>query len=173
MLELGQAMGLSKPSIYAAFGDKEALYLKALDSYLAQHIARHVAVLDGVEDGREAVARFLASVAGMMADPALPGGCFIINGSADLGGSTIPPMVETALRAARQGSESKLNDRLLRAQRDGQLGADVNAANLAALFAAVLAGLGVLAKTGAPLEKLDTVITLAMQAWPTGATTLH
>ncbi|UUZ55890.1 TetR/AcrR family transcriptional regulator [Massilia sp. H-1] len=90
MHELTEAMGLSKPSLYAAFGDKEALYLKTLERYVQLLIERHAAALNGEPDGRRAVEGFLRSLATMLADPALPGGCFIINGTADCGGSTIP-----------------------------------------------------------------------------------
>ena len=163
--ELTEAMGMSKPSLYAAFGDKEALYLKALERYVAQHLARHVAILDAEPDGRKAVAGFLRSVAAMMSDAAMPGGCFIINGTADLGGSTTPAAVELALRNARQASETKLRARLVRAQREGQLAADIRAEEMAALFGAVLAGLGVLAKSGVKPAKLNHVIEQAMALW--------
>ena len=164
--ELTQATGLSKPSLYAAFGDKEALYLKALERYVKLLIERHAALLNDEPDGRRAVHGFLHSLARMLADPALPGGCFIINGTADCGGSTIPATVEQALRVAFQGSETMLFERLLRAQRDVQLPADASAAALAALFGSLIAGLAVLAKSGAAESKLKTVIDTAMQVWP-------
>jgi len=169
MHELTQATGLSKPSLYAAFGDKEALYLKALERYVRLLIERHAALLNDDPDGRHAVRGFLHSLARMLADPALPGGCFIINGTADCGGSTIPAKVEQALRAALQGSETMLLERLLQAQRDGHLSADASAAALAAMFGSLIAGLAVLAKSGAGESKLHTVIDAAMQAWPQAA----
>ena len=65
-----------------------------------------------------------------------------------------------------QGGEVKLRERLLRAQRDGQLAPDARVGDLAALFSALVAGLGVLAKSGAKRAKLYAVITVAMGAWP-------
>jgi AcrR family transcriptional regulator len=164
--ELTDAMGLSKPSLYAAFGDKEALYLKALERYVARLVATHAQILADVPDGRTAVHGFLRSLAGMLADPALPGGCFIINGSADFGGSTIPASVELALRAALQGTEARLLERLQRAQVDGHLAKDAQPEALAAMFGSIVAGIAVLAKSGAPLAKLNTVIDSAMSVWP-------
>src|SRR5207302_2019411 len=79
LLELTEATGLSKPSLYAAFGDKESLYLKALDRYVSTRIAQHAAILDTEQNGRRAVEEFLRSIANMLSDPTLPGGCFIIN----------------------------------------------------------------------------------------------
>ncbi len=164
--ELTEAMGLSKPSLYAAFGDKETLYLKALERYATREIARHAQRLDDEADGRAAVAAFLRSMAGMLTDPALPGGCFIINGTADFGGPAMPANVEFALRKALQGGEEKLRERLQLAQRDGQLPEGVKAADLASVFSSLLAGLAVLAKSGAKRAKLNTIIAAAMAIWP-------
>lgn len=166
MHELTEAMGLSKPSLYAAFGDKEALYLKTLERYVQLLIERHAAALNGEPDGRRAVEGFLRSLATMLADPALPGGCFIINGTADCGGSTIPATVELALRAALQGSEMMVLERLVRAQRDGDLPETALPEALAAMFGSLIAGLAVLAKSGASEAKLGTVIDTAMAVWP-------
>ncbi len=166
MHELTEAMGLSKPSLYAAFGDKESLYLKTLARYVERLVERHAAVLNDEPDGRRAVEGFLRSLAEMVADPALPGGCFIINGSADCGGSTIPASVELALREALQGSEKMILARLERAWSEGELPADARPASLAALFGAIIAGLAVMAKSGAASAKLETVIDAAMAAWP-------
>ena len=169
MHELTEAMGLSKPSLYAAFGDKEALYLKTLERYVQLLIERHAAALNGEADGRRAVEGFLRSLAKMLADPALPGGCFIINGTADCGGSTIPATVELALRAALQGSEMMVLERLVRAQREGDLPEAAMPEALAAMFGSLIAGLAVLAKSGASEAKLNTVIDTAMAVWPPAA----
>ncbi len=164
--ELTEAMGLSKPSLYAAFGDKEALYLKTLGRYVARLIERHAGALNDEPDGRRAVEGFLRSLAAMLADPELPGGCFIINGTADCGGSTIPASVEQALRQALQGSEMMVLKRLQRAQAEGQLAPGAHAEALATLFVSIIAGMAVLAKSGAPRAKLDTAIDSVMAAWP-------
>jgi AcrR family transcriptional regulator len=165
MHELTEAMGLSKPSLYAAFGDKEALYLKTLDRYVALLVERHAAVLENEADARTAVAGFLKSLAAMLADPALPGGCFIINGTADCGGSTVPASVELALRDALQASEMMVLQRLKRAKNEGDLPAGAQPEALAAMFGSLIAGLAVIAKSGAPLSKLNTVIDTAMAIW--------
>lgn len=169
MHELTAAMGLSKPSLYAAFGDKEALYLKTLERYVALLIERHAEILDAPGDGRQAVENFLRSMAAMLADPLMPGGCFIVNGTADCGGSTIPASVEMALREAFQGSEAMLLRRLLRAADDGDLPGHLQPAALAAMLWSLIAGMAVLAKSGAGIDKLETVIETAMSVWPSKA----
>jgi len=166
LAELTEAMGLNKPSLYAAFGDKEALYLKALQRYLMNEIARRAQILDNEPDARTAVSAFLRSMAAMLADPKRPGGCFIINGAADCGGSQMPAAVELALRNALRGGEKKLRDRLLRAQVEGQLPTDINITDLASTFSSLLAGLAVFAKSGVKRTRLNAIITTAMAIWP-------
>ncbi|MES2817413.1 MAG: TetR/AcrR family transcriptional regulator [Pseudomonadota bacterium] len=163
--ELTLAMGLSKPSLYAAFGDKEGLYLKALERYVRLLVERHAACLEEPQV-RCAVERFLRSLAAMLVDPGLPGGCFIINGTADCGGAYTPEAVEQALRLALQGCEGLLLTRLQRALDEGQLPKATEVDSLAALFGSLIAGLAVLAKSGTPAAKLDRVIAAAMVLWP-------
>lgn len=166
LTELTGAMGVNKPSLYAAFGDKESLYLQALQRYTETRMPQHLAVLETEPNGRSAVSKFLRSMVSMYADPALPGGCFIVNGAAECGSPSTPARVDAALRTAIQGSETVLLDRLMRAQRDGQLKRSANTRDLAAFFSSVLAGLGVLAKTGAKKSKLDAIVNAAMGIWP-------
>lgn len=164
--ELTAAMGLNKPSLYAAFGDKESLYLKALERYVTLCATEHAAKLDAEPDARRAVAAFLHSIAAMLVHPKLPGGCYVINGVADCGGATTPAAVDAALRRQLEQNEAMLKERLARAQRDGQLPRGKSADELAALFSAVLAGIGVLAKGGASRARLDRIIDTALLAWP-------
>lgn len=166
LTDLTAAMGLSKPSLYAAFGDKESLYLKALERYVALQIAQHVAIFDTEPDARCALEKFLRTMAALLTDPTLPCGCLIVNGMADCGMASTPPAIEQALRKAVQGSAARLHRQLIQAQRDGQLATDINTSDLAAFFTSLLAGLGILAKAGGTRAKLGAVIGAAMSAWP-------
>ena len=168
--ELTEAMGLNKPSLYAAFGDKEALYLKALDRYASLCATEHAAKLEAEPDGQRAVEAFLHSLADMLTNPEYPGGCAIINGVADCGGTSTPPAVENALLKAMQGTEVFLKQRLARAQQEGQLPKDAHLDDLAMLFSTLIAGMAVSAKGGASRAKLDKVIDTAMSIWPAAPT---
>lgn len=169
LAELTEAMGLNKPSMYAAFGDKQALYMKALDRYVTSQVARLAGILDAEPDGRRAIAGFLHATVAMLTDPKLPGGCFVINGVADCGTVAIPSEIEAALRKTLMGNEQKLRERIERARRDGQLPAGADATSLAAFYAVLLAGLGAQAKSGTKRSKLDAAIDAAMEAWPAPA----
>jgi AcrR family transcriptional regulator len=163
--ELTAAMGVNKPSLYAAFGDKEALYLRALERYVSKRLAHLAEALDAESDGRVAVLGFLRALGALYADPKHPG-CFVINGAADLGGTSIPPSVEQALRRTLQTNEARLRARLERARRDHDLPEDADSDALASFFMSTVAGMGVLAKAGAKRGKLDAIIDVAMAPWP-------
>ncbi|GLH71619.1 TetR family transcriptional regulator [Geothrix limicola] len=164
--ELTAVMGLSKPSLYAAFGDKETLYLRSLEHYLEHRIRQHATLLTTEPNARKAIRRFLDAMVDMLTDLELPGGCFIITGAANCGGASTPESVETALRKALQKGELALRHCLRRAQEAGQALPDIEPNHLAAFFNTCLAGLAVHAKSGAPRAKLQAVVEAAMAVWP-------
>jgi AcrR family transcriptional regulator len=166
MSELTEATGLNKPSLYAAFGDKEALYLQALQRYVQTQLPPRAAVLDSEADGRKAVERFLRALAAMYCDPQLPGGCLVLTGASECGSPSTPAPIDAALRETVAFTETMLLQRLQRAQREGHLPRGARTQELAVFFSAVLAGLGVMAKAGAKRAKLDGAISAAMRAWP-------
>lgn len=166
LAELTEATGLSKPSLYAAFGDKESLYLHCLQRYADRATALQTAWLEQEPDARKAVDGFLRASARLQTDPKLPGGCFIVNGTADCGAPATPPAVEAALRRSAAGSEQRLRQRLQQAEQAGELPEGVDATQLATLFGAVLTGMAMMAKSGQPLPKLLEVVDAAMLAWP-------
>jgi TetR/AcrR family transcriptional regulator, copper-responsive repressor len=164
--ELTESTGLTKPSLYAAFGDKEALYLKALERYRDFWLGRHLALLDSEPHGKRAIELFMHSVADMFSNPALPGGCFVVNGISDLGGIRVTAGIEEALRSTVQACEGALRDRLTQAKREGQLPESSDVVELASFFYTFIAGLAVKTKAGIEGVRLQASIKLAMEAWP-------
>jgi len=168
LAELTEATGLSKPSLYAAFGDKEALYLQCLRRYAARAVELHAELLEREPDARRAVEGFLRAVVALQADPQMPGGCLAVTGSADCGSAATPAAVAEALREAVSATERRLLLRLRKDERAGALPAGTTARQLAALFGALLNGTAVLAKSGQPRAKLDAIVDAAMLVWPDG-----
>jgi AcrR family transcriptional regulator len=163
--ELTAEMGLNKPSLYAAFGDKEHLYIAALGRYAEQQLSGPAQQMLSNPDGRAAVQHFLLSLAVLFSDPKLPGGCFIVTGAGDCGTSAMSQVVEDALQQALQSSEQLLRDRLVRAKDDAQLPEDASPDALAAFFIATVAGMSVMARNGATRHKLNQVVAAAMGVW--------
>lgn len=78
MKDLTKAMGISGPSLYAAFGDKRELYLKTIDRYADVDGCAPIVAFDAEEDIEKAVKGFLTSVIHFStADDGGPSGCFL------------------------------------------------------------------------------------------------
>jgi len=164
--QLAEAMGISKPSLYAAFGDKEGLFLRVLERYGEQQGARHLHILDAQPDARLAVGSFLRSVVHAYTDPRLPRGCLVVSGTSTCDGGSVPARVRSALCSAMRVGETAIERRLLRARAEGAFPAGVDISALATYFNTVVAGLGVQAKAGASRAVLQAVAQAAMTAWP-------
>lgn len=163
---LTQSMGINKPSLYATYGDKASLYLKALARYAECEGACHLRALDKGSDARGSVEAFLRSVVRTVTDRTKPGGCYVVTGTADFDAADMPAAVRDALLGVLRNWEGALKARLLRGQSDGDVPQGANAGELATYFATVMAGLAVQAKGGASRSKLEAVVRAAVSAWP-------
>ena len=164
--DLTQAMGLSKPSLYAAFGDKEALYLKCLNRYVERLVEGNSGILNSEKNVVVAIEKLLRTIATLVCDPSLPGGCFIVTGTSGCGNVNTPALVEQGLRSAILENEALLLQRLVRAKKEKQLPEKTNVESLAIFFSTTITGLSVMAKSGTSLEKANRVIDMAMLAMP-------
>lgn len=165
---LAEAAGVSKPSLYAAYGNKEALFLAALARYGERYGVERGDALEAEPDGREAVRGFLYAVVDAYTDPAHPAGCLVVTGTTTCDSPAVPEAVRSALCTALRAGAERLACRLARAQREGQLAADASVDALATYFNTLIAGLGVQAKGGASRALLRAVVDAAMGSWPAG-----
>ena len=162
LTELTSAMGINRPSLYAAFGNKETLFRKALDRY-----EKTVAyVLEAINEPtvRRFVDRLLHSAADMVTNPHHPPGCLTVRGGIASGEEADPIRVELALR--RSEGEALIRKRLDRAKREGDLPPHANPADLARYLATVYQGMSIQAAGGATREQLRRVAQIALRAWP-------
>lgn len=163
MPDLTEAMGINRPSLYAAFGNKESLFRKALDRYsavaqeamdesLAQPTARAVVehLLRGVVDSQCCCTR--------------PRGCLLVQGA--LACSEGAQAVQQELAARRQLREEALRLRLERARAEGDLPPSANPAALAGFITTVLHGMAVRSTGGTTREELEEIVQLTLAAWP-------
>jgi AcrR family transcriptional regulator len=163
LAELTKAMGINKPSLYAAFGNKQDLFRKALDRY-AETAARYV--VEGLEapTAREAVERILLASAEALGDARRPRGCLLVQGALACGRES--QAVQRELSARRSATEAAIRERLARAKLAGDLEADAEPEQLAGFVTVMLHGMSVQAAGGASREKLRGIVRRAMHAWP-------
>jgi AcrR family transcriptional regulator len=163
LAELTEAMGINRPSLYAAFGNKEALFRAALERYAGGPAQGACAALDA-PTARAVAERLLEGSAERLTDPATPTGCLMVQGALACGADAEPARL--ALADHRRASEAQLRDRFARAVAEGDLPPDADPGALARYVTGVAYGMAVHAAGGATRDELRAVAATAMRAWP-------
>src|SRR3984885_1953895 len=164
--DLTRTLGISRPSLYAAFGDKESLFCAALERYAAGP-AGYVAAALVQPTACEGAEQLLRGAAVLQRSSRNPGGCLTVNGAIASGSEAEP--VRQTLNAHRTAGVALLRRRFEHAKAEHDLPEDSHPAALARFVAAVVYGMAVLASGGASRKELQQVIQTAMKAWPATA----
>ncbi|HET6246840.1 MAG TPA: TetR/AcrR family transcriptional regulator [Tepidisphaeraceae bacterium] len=163
--DLTEAMGINRPSLYAAFGNKESLFRKALARYSAGPAAYVSRAIDE-PTARGVAERMMRGVAELGTSSCNPAGCLWVHGTLSCGDTSDP--VHKELSAHRASTIATLRRRFARAVGEGDLPAGSDPGALARFVATVNFGLAVQAATGASRAELLRVVDTALDAWPAG-----
>jgi AcrR family transcriptional regulator len=158
---LTRAMCINRPSLYAAFGNKEELFRKVLDRYMDGPVAYFGKALVAPK-ARDVVEEIFLGTARMADDPRLPSGCLMVQGALACGDAS----VRKEAVARRAASEAMLRRRLQRAKREGDLPRNADPAELACYVMTVVRGMAVQSASGASPDQLRRVAQVALRAWP-------
>ena len=160
---LTEAMQITAPSLYTAFGDKEQLFLSAIERYSTTfgRVSTFTAMHSGIS-ARTTIEEWLLSAAGELAREGHPKGCMFVLAAMN---STVPRVQET-LRDSRKRLLAGLETCIQRAVDCGEIPATTNAQLLAQFFVTVLQGLSMQARVGATRQALESTARTAMQTWP-------
>jgi len=161
--DLTDAMGINRPSLYAAFGNKEDLFRKALDRY-ATGPAAYVYEALGEPTARAVVAHLFGGAADALTNPCYPHGCLGVQGA--LSCSDASQVIKEELCARRAQWELALQQRFERAKQEGDLSQHTNSSDLARYVATILQGMAVQAAGGATRQQLRKVADIALVTWP-------
>ena len=162
--DLTGAMGINKPSLYAAFGNKEKLFISAINHYVEQHGVPHFEkLLNGERSLKLRVRAYLESIAEMISDTGLPGGCFVATSTCEIASDCIPAdAVEAVLminRASTEAFVSFFKDE----QEKGHVSSTTSPEVLADYLLTLQFGLAVMARDGIEKERIDSVISYAAE----------
>ena len=160
---LTRAMRINRPSLYAAFGNKEQLFRKVLDRYMDGPIAWFGKAL-AAPKARDVVEQIFLGTATMAEDPRIPAGCLIVQGALACGNAS----ARNEVAARRTAAEVALRRRLQRAKREGDLSKTADPAELARYVMTVVRGMAVQSAGGATRGQLRRVAQIALRAWPKG-----
>ena len=162
--DLCDAMGISSPSLYAAFGSKEALYLEAVEYYVRtigppvwDRLAEGATARAGIEN------LLIAWTESLPKSRATPAGCMALLGAV---GDEWPATIVRVVKKVRLDMLGTLRSRLATAVANGELPASTDIDGLSRFYLGVFQGMAIQAKDGATQAELRAVAAAAMAAWP-------
>lgn len=136
--DLVAATGVKRQSLYNAFGDKQAMYLLALEHY-GRTVGAPIRAALKDEDPRQGIAAFLDAHVARLADPGCPPGCLMANACTELGGRVDALGLSVATYSA--GSEVVVLDALRFWQQAGRITADRDSRPLARFLVSLVRGM--------------------------------
>ena len=163
MTELTEAMGVNRPSLYSFFGNKEALFIKALDLYERERLAYMQAAL-AARTAKGVAEALLSGALKSQADRNWPPGCLSL--SSTMASSTAAASVRTEAKARRVAAEAALLERFMQAKRACDLPKHVEPASLARLLWTITQGLSLEAANGADFDDLCKMAKTTLAIWP-------
>jgi len=161
--DLTEVMGITRPSLYAAFGNKETLFRKALDLYEREKLA-YVETALAAPTVRGVAERMLLGAIAMMTSGCDPNGCFGV--VATVACSDYCESMKADVLARRISSTEALISRFERGRDDGDLEPHVDPSGLALHLLALMQGMAVQSGGGASREELDMLVDTSLQFWP-------
>jgi AcrR family transcriptional regulator len=159
--DLTEAMGINRPSLYAAFGNKESLFRKALEHY-SKGPSAYLSEALREPNARAVVERLLRGVVDLLTNPHTPTTCMWVHGALSCGDNPL----RKEFAAQRVAGLSALRNRFKRAIAEGDLPAGTDADTLARYVQTVNFGLTVQASTGSTRKELMWIVEIALKAWP-------
>lgn len=162
--DLTRLMGITAPSLYAAFGDKRSLFLEAARLYAGSPEDLQQA-LDDAPTARAAVETMLEGAVHGFTMPDLPAGCLLASATASV--SVEAAGVQAAVAELRRDTRDRIAARIARDVATGRLPPGTRPDALADMTVALIQGLSVLARDGVSRDALLAVVKVSLQGWPT------
>ncbi|MGK5629931.1 TetR/AcrR family transcriptional regulator [Streptomyces sp. URMC 123] len=160
--QLTEALGIGRGSLYHAFGSKRALYERALRRYYDRETVRLIQVLDGPGPARERLRAALDLVVAAAREDGRRRGCMAANAAVEFAGAD--EGIEHLVRRIFERQEAAFRSTVEEGQRAGEIDAEADAGELAALFLATINGIRVLALADPASPRLALLAGAALRA---------
>ena len=161
---LTQAMDITPPSLYAAFGDKKRLFLEAVDRYENETGCFARRALTREPTAELAIRRLLLDAVKSFTDPKNPKGCLIALGATNCAIESAD--IFEALAERRRAAEKAVRARIAAGQKAGELADDADVDALTGIVTATRYGLAIMARDGVPRARLMRIVDQLMMTWP-------
>jgi TetR/AcrR family transcriptional repressor of nem operon len=158
--DLTAATGLTVGSVYKAYRDKEGVFAKALERYIALREVQIATIFAGAETGRSKIEGLLEFYVDLSHGPEGRLGCMVVAGISDLGQVGRGADALRAQIASRQGMLARLVEE---GQRDGSITARDEPGSIAAVLVALLQGMRVVGKAGGLAADRDAFVARALR----------
>ncbi|MET9558336.1 TetR/AcrR family transcriptional regulator [Streptomyces sp. NPDC006645] len=162
LTDLTDAMGITKPSLYAAFGNKEQLFSKALQRYTEGPASYGARALEE-PTARGVVEALLRGAVRTTTLPDSPPGCLGVQGA--LASSDRNQPAHDVLVSWRNDSAQRLEERFQRAVQEGDLPDDADPKRLARYITTVTFGIAVQAAGGMGRDELQDIADMTLDRW--------
>ena len=160
MADLTQAMGINPSSIYAAFGDKHALFSLSVKRYLETRARYATEALE--EPTLEKVIRALFdNTVAFLTTPGHPPTCMTLTGAMGCSAEAAP--ARDLMTEVRRQNEVAIRERLLEARKSGELSKDINVDDYTRYLSSILAGLSIQAANGSTKTELKRTSQMALR----------
>jgi len=157
--DLTQGMGINKPSLYAAFGNKATLFISATEHYVSQYAAPHFAKLENSELSIEQrLIDYICSIIEMQCDQHLPSGCFISLCAAETASLDMPKETIKAIKNIQTLHETRLLAFFEQQVSLGKLDKNVDCLAKTIFILSLIHGCAVLARSGKSAEQIKKAI---------------
>ena len=161
MKELEQVMGLTITSIYNAFGNKRALFEKALNYYLQHILNKFIESLDNADSPENALNAILMEVIHLHFNPSHPGGCLVV--FSILENEQHDVRLRNTLNSALTLLRERIVQRLKNDQEKGRVAPEIDCHSIANHITALITGMITMAKAGFAKNELEKIVNDAVE----------
>lgn len=162
--DLKAGMGITAPSLYAAFGNKDGLFLECVELYSRDYLGEIFTSLFQPGTAKAAIERIMLRFGALYAGAGHPKGCLIVAGAVNCGPEAAA--IEADLKRRRTEGVALLRGRIQKGIQAGEFKSRVDAGELAEFYSAVLLGLAMRARDGAARKEMESTARTSLLAWP-------
>jgi TetR/AcrR family transcriptional repressor of nem operon len=157
--ELAEGMGLTSASLYNAFGDKRALYRRALEHYLEQSVRDRIRRFEGLAP-RDAVAAFLTEIVERSLGDLECRGCMLVNAALEV--APHDPEFRLVVAEELKQIEAFFRRCISKGQESGEICVGLDAKDSARMLLGILMGIRVLARARPERALLEGIVRPAL-----------